>query len=511
MDRAPFKGAHLVKNMIFVSTRGNDKATGPEAAGRGTASDGGLFVPETFPAVTAAEFETLCGMDYPERAAYLAGLFFGEYDKEELLAELRAAYEGFDGEDAAPLVRLDNGMYMLELFHGPTCAEKDLPLAALPYLVLKGRVLAGEKKKTFVLTAGDGDTCKAALEAFRGRENVKITAFYPDEDVSKMQKLQLGTTDGEEVNVVAVRGSGDDCTVGEKRLLNPENRKTLFDNGPYLPTCADSLNIGCIVLQTAVFFSAYCDLLTSDQLSFGDKVDFCVPSGDFSDLVAAFYARKMGLPVGAIVVASNKNSAPSDFLAGGNYNAKRPLYRTMSPVMDVLVPANLERLVYELTGRNAALTAERMKTLAQTGKFSAAGGELAALRENFVADSTDEDGTVECVYDFFTEYGYPMDPHTGVLMSVAERYAEKLQKADPKSPKPPMVVLSPASPYKYPQDVLYALTGNDVKDSYKGVKRIHLLTAMKVPECLKAIRYVPPRFKTVVGADKMADEVKKFL
>ncbi len=485
--------------------------TGAEAVVKGIADDGGLFVPENFPSVTPAEFDALCGMDYPERAACILSKYFDEYDKKELLDAAKEAYAQFEDGDAAPLVRLDNGMYMLELFHGPTCAFKDMALTVLPHLLRKGCDLLGIKEKILILVATSGDTGKAALEGFRDKEGVKIMVFYPDDGVSKMQKLQMCTTDGDNVNVVAVRGNFDDCQTGVKRIMNSEKCKTLLKERGYLLSSANSINFGRLAPQIAYYFSAYCDLVTSDQIKFGDKVDFCVPTGNFGNILAAYYAKKMGLPVGKLVCASNKNCVLTDFFANGAYNAKRPFYRTMSPSMDILISSNLERLIFELSGRDAGKTAERMKSLSQTGKYSVGARELAAMRESFYADCTDEDGTVECMYDFFMDYGYPMDTHTGVAMSVAQRYEEKCKKDDPKADLNPIVVVSTASPYKFPQDVLYALTGNDVKDSFKGVKRIHLLTAMKVPESLKAIRYKPPRFKTVVGVDKMFEEVKKFL
>ncbi len=497
--------------MFFVSTRGQERVTGAQAVVRGIASDGGLFVPESFPQVTPQELEEMCGMDFAERTAFVLGKFFDEYDGAELLEACRKQYARFPEGDAAPLVRMDNGMYMLELFHGPTCAFQDISFAVMPHLLRKGRELLGIRENVLLLVATGGDTGMAALDMFRDEPDVKLAVFYPDDGVSKMQKLQLCTADGENVDVVAVRGTFDDCQTVVKRILHSENDKTLLKERGYLLSTANSANIGRIVPQIACYFSAYCDLLTSDQIVYGDAVDFCAPSGNFGNLLSVYYAKRMGLPVGKIVCACNKNGALADFLTSGNYNAKRPLYRTMSSSMDVLMPAEQERLVFELSGRDTVRTAERMGSLARTGRYSVTPAELSAARANFYADSTDEDGTVECIYDFFMDYGYPMDTRTGVAMSVAQRYSERCKKDDPKAIPHPMVVVSTASPYKFPQDVLYALTGNDVKDSFKGVKRIHLLTAMKVPESLKAIRYKPPRFKTTVGADKMFEEIKKFI
>ena len=496
--------------MKFISTRSNEQATGAEAIVRGMAAGGGLFVPVQFPPVTAEEMDTMLAMDYPERVAFILGKYFDEYEKEGLLAALRAAYARFDGDDPAPLVRTDEGLYLLELFHGPTCAFKDMALAALPYLLEQGKKLAGVGEKLLVLTATSGDTGKAALEAFAGVSGVKVMVLYPEEGVSKMQKLQMCTQEGENVNVVAVCGNFDDCQSAAKKIFRSEKCREEIAKRGYLLTSANSVNIGRLLPQIAYYFSAYLDLVSSSQIRMGQSVDFAVPTGNFGNILAGYYAKRMGLPVGKLLCASNKNNVLTGFFQTGNYDAKRPFFRTMSPSMDILVSSNLERLIFETSGRDAALTAERMKSLAATGRYSVRAEELNMLKETFAADYTSEDDTVECIYEFFEEYGYPMDTHTGVAMSVAQRYLGKI-KDDTMSERHPMVVLSTASPYKFPQDVLYALTGNDVKDSYKGVKRIHLLTAMKVPEPIKSVRYKPIRFKTAVSAEKAFDEIVKFL
>ncbi len=497
--------------MQFISTRGEEKVTGAEAIVKGIAADGGLFVPASFPAVSQEELESMLGMDYPERAAFILHKYLDEYDKDELLAALKKAYAQFEGGDAAPLVRVENGMYMLELFHGPTCAFKDMALTVLPYLLRKGCDLCGIKEKILILVATSGDTGKAALEGFKDADGIKIMVFYPDDGVSKMQKLQMCTQEGNNVNVVAVKGNFDDCQTGVKKIFgSAECKKKLAEKG-YLLSSANSINFGRLAPQICYYFSAYCDLVTSDQIKMGDKVNFTVPTGNFGNILAGYYAKKMGLPVGTLVCASNKNNVLTDFWNKGTYDVKRPFYKTMSPSMDILVSSNLERLIFELSRRDAALTKERMASLAATGRYSLRAEELQKIRSEFFAAYAGEGDTVDCIYEFFDEYGYPMDTHTGVAMSVAQRYEEKMKKNNPKKELPPMVVVSTASPYKFPQDVLYALTGNDVKDSFKGIKRINLLTAMKVPEALKAIRYKPILFKQTTVPDKMFDEVLKFV
>ncbi len=494
--------------MFFISTRGNERVTGAQAIVKGLAEDGGLFVPEKFPTLSREELEEMLDMDYPERATLVLGKYLDEYDKVEMLEAFEKAYAQFEDGDAAPLVKVENGMYMLELFHGPTCAFKDMALTVLPYLLRKGCDLCGIKEEILILVATSGDTGKAALEGFQGAEGTKIMVFYPEEGVSKMQKLQMCTQDGDNVNVVAVRGNFDDCQTGVKRIFSSAECKRMLKEKNVLLSSANSINFGRLAPQIAYYFSAYLDLVSSSQIEMGEKVNFTVPTGNFGNILAAYYAKQMGLPVGTLVCASNKNNVLTDFLLKGTYDSKRPFFKTMSPSMDILVSSNLERLIFELSGRDSALTAERMKSLSTTGKYSIRPEELTKIKESFAAGFASEDDTVDCMYEFFIDYGYPMDTHTGVAMRVAQEYEEKLPE---NAPHVPMVVVSTASPYKFPQDVLYALTGNDVKDSFKGIKRINLLTAMTVPESLKALRYKPLRFKQTTSPDKMFQEVVAFL
>ncbi len=496
--------------MNFISTRGEEKVTGARAIVQGLSKDGGLFVPETFPTVSKEELNAMLEMDYPERAALVLHKYLDEYDKEELTAALQKAYAQFEGGDPAPLVRVENGMYMLELFHGPTCAFKDMALTVLPYLLRRGCDICGINEQILILVATSGDTGKAALEGFKDAEGIKIMVFYPDEGVSKMQKLQMCTQEGDNVSVVAVKGNFDDCQTAVKKIFNSEECKAKLKEKNTLLSSANSINFGRLCPQIAYYFSAYLDLVSSEQIKMGDEVDFTVPTGNFGNILAAYYAKRMGLPVGKLVCASNKNNVLTDFFAKGVYDVKRTFFKTMSPSMDILVSSNLERMIFELSARDAALTAERMKALSAKGRYEIRVEEKAALEELYYAGCTSEDDTVECMYEFFTEYGYPMDTHTGVAMFVAQKY-EEMKKEKNIEDNHPMVVVSTASPYKFPQDVLYALTGNDVKDSFKGIKRINLLTAMKVPESLKALRYKTARFKTVSTPDKLFDEVLKFV
>ncbi len=499
--------------MYFISTRGGEKVTGAQAIVQGLAKNGGLYVPETFPRVTDEELTAMTEMSYPERAAFILGKYLADELGAEYLKEVcEKAYSSFTGNDPVPLVKIDGELYVLELFHGPTCAFKDMALTVLPYLLKKSLEVTGIKDEILILTATSGDTGKAALEGFKDVPGTKVSVFYPDEGVAKMQRLQMSIQDGNNVLVSAVRGNFDDCQRAVKNLFASEEFNQKLAKKHVRLSSANSINFGRLAPQIAYYFSAYLDLLTSRQIEMGDKIDFVVPTGNFGDILAGWYAKQMGLPVRRLVCASNRNKVLSDFFEKGVYDVKRNFYRTMSPSMDILVSSNLERLLFEISGRNAEQTAERMKNLAEKKEYHITSKEKQILDEEFFGGFASEDDTIEAMYEIFDEYGYAMDTHTGVALSVYMKYKEWLEK-DEKTDDTPIVVLSTANPYKFPQDVLYALSGNDVKDSFKGIKRLHLLTAMKVPKSLSDLRYRPLRFKAVVDNDlgKMSEAIMRFV
>ena len=500
--------------MYFISTRGGEKVTGAQAIVQGLAKDGGLYVPEKFPSVSTDELQAMEDMSYPERAAFILGKYLADELGEDFLKEVcEKAYANFEGNDPVPLVKVDGetGLYVLELFHGPTCAFKDMALQVLPYLLKKSCEVTGVNDEILILAATSGDTGKAALEGFRDVPGTKVAVFYPDEGVAKMQRLQMCIQDGNNVCVSAVKGNFDDCQRAVKRLFASEEFNAQLTKRGVRLSSANSINFGRLAPQIAYYFSAYLDLLTSGQIEMGDKIDFVVPTGNFGDILAGWYAKKMGLPVRKLVCASNRNKVLADFFAKGTYDVKRNFFRTMSPSMDILVSSNLERLLFEISGRNAELTAKRMQQLAKEKEYSITSAEKAILDEEFFGGFASEDDTVEAMYEIFDEYGYAMDTHTGVALAVHMKYRTAVEKEDEKD-QTPCIVLSTANPYKFPQDVLYALSGNDVKDSFKGIKRLNLLTAMKPPKSLLSLRYRPLRFKTVVANDleKMSDLILRF-
>ncbi len=486
--------------MDFISTRSNEKVNAAQAIVSGLASDGGLFVPSSFPKIGKEEYESLAEMNYADRVAYVLFKFFEELGEEFLKDACQKAFAGFEGTDEAPLVKIDGGVYVLELFHGPTCSYKDVSLTLLPYLLEKSAQLEGIKEDLFLLIASNGDTGKSAMEAFRDRKGMKLAVFYPDEGVAKMQRLQLSVQDGKNLFSCAVKASFDDCQRMVRGLFKAgELAQELAKRGMRL-TSANSYNFARIAPQIAYYFSAYIDLVTSDQIEMGEEIDFVAPTGDFGNVLAGWYAKKMGLPIRKIVCASNRNRTLTEFLKTGSYEFSRPVHRTMSPSMDVALVSNVERLVFEVSGRNAKQTADRMKGVQEKKGYSLTQKELSAIREDIYAGFASEDDTVEAMYEIFDEYGYAMDTHTGVGVGVYNKYTEKMDKKDMRL----TVLLATGHPYKFPQDVLYALSGNDVKDCFKGIKRLNLLTAMKPPKPLVELRYRPLRFKGVVANDPKA-------
>ena len=500
--------------MYFISTRGNEKVTGAQAIVQGLAKDGGLFVPEKFPTVTNDELESMMEMSYPERAAFILSKYLGdELGADYLKESCEKAYASFTGSDPVPLVKVDGetGLYVLELYHGPTCAFKDMALTVLPYLLKKSCEVTGITDEILILAATSGDTGKAALEGFRDVPGTKVAVFYPDEGVAKMQRMQMTIQDGNNVFVAAVEGNFDDCQRAVKKMFASEEFNEALAKKKVRLSSANSINFGRLAPQIAYYFSAYLDMLTSRQIEMGDEINFVVPTGNFGDILAGWYAKQMGLPVKKLICASNRNKVLADFFKKGVYDVNREFHRTMSPSMDILVSSNLERLLFEVSGRNAKLTAERMQELAEKKEYSITAEEKAKLESDFFAGFAREDDVIEAMYEIFDEFGYAMDTHTGVALAVYMQYYDWREKQIEKDDSP-IVVLSTANPYKFPQDVLYALSGNDVKDSFKGIKRLHLLTAMKPPKSLLDLRYRTPRFKTKVknNLKEMSDVILRF-
>ena len=491
--------------MKFISTRGKDVAScAAEAIVKGLAFDGGLFVPETFPDLTDSILK-IAEMSYPERAAFILSKYLEEYDYNELLDACKKAYGKFDTEEVVPVVKTDDKFYIMELFHGPTLAFKDVALTLLPYLLRKGCDILKVKEKVLILTATSGDTGKAALEGFRDNDGVSIMVFYPSEGVSDMQKLQMCTQEGDNVNVVAVNGDFDDCQTAVKKIFSDKKFNADLKEKGIILSSANSINFGRLAPQITYYFSAYVDLLNSGEINMGDRVDFIVPTGNFGDILAGYYAKKMGLPIGKLVCASNSNNVLTEFFASGNYDSDREFYKTMSPSMDILISSNLERLIFEICKRDASLTASRMDELKNSSHYSISEKERAVLNEDFYANFCDEDECASTISDFYNEFGYVLDPHTAVAVDCADSYL-CFSKSDN-----PVVVLSTASPFKFSQNVLKSITGKRVADAFIAAEKLSDLSAVDVPEQISSLKKKERRFTAVIEKTKAQEAVADFI
>jgi len=488
--------------MRYISTRNASRfVTGSEAILTGISPEGGLFVPESFPQVSSEDLQKMIDMTYAERSAYIMGLYLDEFSQEELLDIAEKAYARFEDEDACPLTKIEEGLYLLELWHGPTFAFKDVALTVLPQLISHAREKKGEELTTLVLVATSGDTGKAALEGFKDVKGTSIMVFYPDEGVSDMQKLQMITTGGENTYVAGIRGNFDDAQSAVKQIFtDPEVAAALRENG-YVMSSANSINWGRLLPQIAYYFSAYVDLLDSGEVEPGGEVNFCVPTGNFGNILAGYYAYRMGLPVHKLVCASNINNVLTDFFTTGEYDISRVFHKTISPSMDILISSNLERLIFEITGRSDEKVRELMDALKESGKYTIDLAKLQSRFSVFEAGYSDEEETIETIYNTFDEYGYLVDPHTSVAVSVYNNYYASTMD------ETPCVVLSTASPYKFAADVYEAVGETRVEDPFKAVKKLHLLTGMEVPEGILRLETDEVRFTDVLDRNEIKQKV----
>ncbi len=489
------------QTMNYISTRNASlKVSGAEAIVGGIAPDGGLYVPEVIPEVTAKEREALAEMDYPARAAFIIGKYLPEL-KDELLSWCEKAYSRFDG-DPAPLVKIEDNFYLLELWHGPTHAFKDMALTLLPYLLTGSKRVLKRTDRTLILVATSGDTGKAALEGFRDVDGTDCIVFYPSGGVSELQQLQMQTQKGGNVYVSAIEGNFDDAQSAVKKIFTDDSVRNNLASLGYNLSSANSINWGRLVPQIAYYFSAYADLVSSGEIEDGDKVAFSVPTGNFGNILACYYAMRMGLPVERLVCASNDNNVLTDFFDTGIYDVHREFYKTISPSMDILVSSNFERLLFEVSGRDDELTARRMNELKENGKYVVSDGELAKLSELFFADYASDEITKETIGGFFEDTGYILDPHSAVAVSAADAYVG--------SDEIPIVTVCTASPYKFVGSVLEAIGESVPKSAIKALVKLENETALPLPESLKELETLEKRFTGVVGRDGIEGVVMKY-
>ncbi|MBQ9760624.1 MAG: threonine synthase [Clostridia bacterium] len=492
--------------MFYKSTRSNEKArnTAAQVIKQGLADDGGLFVPESIPSLTAKELEEMCKDSYPVRAARILSKFLTDYTYEELLADCTAAYDekSFVG-GAAPLRNIHDNFECLELWHGPTAAFKDMALQIMPRLLSRALVKTGEERTALILVATSGDTGKAALEGYKDVDRVKIMVFYPVDGVSRVQKLQMSTQTGSNVNVCAIRGNFDDAQNGVKEIFaDAEMAKALNDKG-YFFSSANSINWGRLAPQIVYYVSAYCDLLNAGKCKMGDAFNVCVPTGNFGNIFAAYLAKLMGLPIAKLICASNSNNILTDFLKTGTYDRNRDFYLTMSPSMDILISSNLERLLYFTAGSEK--TAAYMDALKKNGVYSVEDDVMAKIKENFIGYYADEKETAKTIRETYDRYGYLADTHTAVAISAANQYVAETGDALP------IVIDSTASPYKFANDVYLAVAGEAAESELAALDALSARTNTEIPYPLAGLANRQVNFTKVVDKTEMSAAVLEYL
>ena len=484
--------------MQFFSTRDQSrKVTASEAIAQGLSQEGGLFVPESFPQV---DVQALCGLDYPTLAAEILKQYLTDYSPEFLTSATQQSYGSAFGGKAGAMAPVCPGTWALGLWHGPTCAFKDYALQLMPKLLVEAKRNLGRTEQTRILVATSGDTGKAALDGYHDVPGVDISVFYPTGGTSEIQRLQMATQEGANVAVYAVQGNFDDAQTGVKKVFgDPAVAAALAEKGVRLSS-ANSINWGRLVPQIVYYFAAYGQLLRAGEISFGDPVDFCVPTGNFGDILAGYYAKRMGLPVGMLICASNENNVLTDFLSTGCYAARRTFYKTTSPSMDILVSSNLERLLYHITGSDAAV-AGWMQSLNETGSYTVDKDTLAAIQQSFGCGWASEAEVCQEIRARYEQDGYLCDTHTAVAFHVA---------AQKKRENVPMVVLSTASPFKFPRSVLEALGHTAPENDFEAMSALEAATGRTAPASLAALRTKAERFHAVIRPEQIAQVALDF-
>lgn len=489
--------------MKFQSTRnGKMEAAPSEAIRNGIAPDGGLYVPEEFPALSPEEIAAFAGRPYYENAARVLGAFFTDFTEEEILVCAKSAYLGrFENDIPAPLAMLGENCCLIELWHGPTCAFKDIALQLLPYLLTKASEKCGGGEKSVILTATSGDTGKAALEGFRDVAETEIFVFYPEDGVSGMQKLQMASQKGGNVYVRAVRGNFDDTQTAVKQIFTDETVRAALAKRGMAFSSANSINIGRLVPQIVYYLEAYAKLAAGGEIKAGEEINIAVPSGNFGDILAAYYAKIMGLPVHKLICASNTNHVLTDLIRTGVYDRNRRFYTTVTPSMDILISSNLERLLFDYYDRDSAAIPALMKALGEKGVYEVSDKVKARLQADFWADWCPEEDTFRTVGEIFAEYHYLCDTHTAVALEVCRRYARET------GDRRMTVVVSTASPYKFPASVLKAVTGETVSDEFAAAEELEQISGMLMPETLRELKNAEIRFTGSSGKEELKEYV----
>lgn len=487
--------------MKYISSR--DKSisiTWSQAVLQGISVDGGLFVPESFPKVE--NLKSLVNMNYKQLANIVMSQFFPGYDANDLKSCINKAYDKkFSLEEISPLVDV-GGEYYLELFHGATLAFKDIALSILPYILKEAIKVNKEEKEIVILTATSGDTGKAALENFANVEGIKIIVFYPEEGVSNIQKLQMVTQEGANTFVVGVNGDFDDAQSGVKKILNDSYFIDVLESNNYRFSSANSINIGRLIPQIVYYFHSYLTLLREGKIAYDEKINFVVPTGNFGNILAGYYAKQMGLPINKLICASNENNVLTDFINTGIYDRRRELVLTSSPSMDILISSNLERLLFHLTKGDDLLIKDLMKQLSEVGYFKADNLCL----DDFKANYSSEEEISLSIRKVFEQYNYLMDPHTAVASNVYEKY--RLETGD----NTKTVIISTASPFKFADKVASSI-GIDTSncDEFQILMEIEKKTNMNIPKEILKLKNKNIVHKNNCNKDEIKDMIKGYL
>lgn len=497
--------------MYYQSTRGGIGAIlSAEAIKMGIAPDGGLFVPEKKVKLTLEDIGELANLSYNERAVKILGYYIDDYSEDEIAECVTKAYtsDKFESDDTAPLIKLNDHVHILELWHGPTCAFKDMALQILPHLLVKAMKKTGETDEIVILVATSGDTGKAALEGFRDVDGTRIIVFFPENGVSEVQKMQMVTQEGKNVYSIGVKGNFDDAQNGVKAIFTDSAISREIGKKGFKFSSANSINWGRLVPQIVYYFSAYADLLKQNEIKLGDKVNFAVPTGNFGNILAAYYAREMGLPVNKLICASNDNNVLADFINTGVYDRNREFIKTVSPSMDILISSNLERLLYELTGHNAELINKWMDELKTTGVYTVDQETKQKIAELFWASYTDQNDTMKTIDSIYRDYDYVVDTHTAVGIDVYDKYV--ISTSDVSK----TVVVSTASPFKFNESVVKAIFGNEIIEDRSEFELLKVLSErckIPIPVGLEGLDGKEVRHKTVCEKAEMKDNVGRIL
>lgn len=492
--------------LMYTSTRNaNEKVTASQAILKGLAEDGGLFVPEQIP-VLDKTVEELAGMTYQETAYEVMKKFLTDFTEEELKSCINAAYDSkFDTEEIAPLVHAD-GAYYLELFHGSTIAFKDMALSILPHLLTTAAKKNNVKNDIVILTATSGDTGKAALAGFADVKGTKIIVFYPKNGVSPIQEKQMVTQKGENTFVVGINGNFDQAQTGVKSIFGDKKMEAEMEAAGYQFSSANSINIGRLVPQIVYYVYAYSKLYANGVIGNGEKMNVVVPTGNFGNILAAFYAKNMGLPIAKLICASNENKVLFDFFTTGTYDKNRKFVLTSSPSMDILISSNLERLIYRIAGNDAVKNAAFMNALSTTGKYEITSAMKEQLAD-FYGNYASEEQTAEEIKNLYDKTGYIIDTHTAVATSVYHQYLKDTGDFETKT-----VIASTASPFKFTRSVMDAINEKyDSMSDFELVDEMSRIGNVKVPNAIEEIRTAEVRHKTVCEVDEMPDVVRNFL